>query len=310
MSGAMWQHRGMAEDTQNPLALDVRVLRRRLAQAVDHFDEASALHREVSRRLIERLDYILLNPTAVLDLGCATGLNTQALRKRYPKARHMAMDYVPGLVAKARRQSSRWRPIAGICGELEALPFQNNRFDLIVSNLVLHRAVDLHATAREIQRVLRPGGVLLFATFGPDTLTELRQAWQAVDETAHVHGFVDMHDIGDALVSGRLADPVMDMEHFTLTYPDVSALVADLTGLGLRNALKARRGGLTTPRQWQQMQSAYHHCVDQDGRLPATWEIAYGHAWGTDAQPQITNAEGEVRVPLASLSVPRRDRSR
>jgi len=294
--------------TDDPLALSAHVLRQRLERAAATFDEAAVLHREVSRRLVERLDYVRVQPTSVLDLGCASGINGPALRARYPKARHTAMDLSAALVAQARRRSGRWRRSRGVCGGLDRLPFANDTFDLVFSNLALHRVPDLKVTARELQRVLRPDGVLMFSTFGPDTLGELRTAWASVDATPHVHGFVDMHDIGDALVSARLADPVMDMEHFTLTYPDVRALVNDLQALGLRNALAGRRSGLTTPRQWQAMVSAYERQRDADGRLPATWEIAYGHAWGTDAQQQMVSDRGEVRVPLDSLSVPRRQR--
>ncbi|MDR9454475.1 MAG: methyltransferase domain-containing protein [Spiribacter sp.] len=294
--------------TDDPLALDGHVLRRRLEHAAASFDEAAVLHREVSRRLVERLDYVRVQPTSVLDLGCASGISGPALRARYPKARHIAMDLSAALVAQARERSGRWRRSPGVCGGLDRLPFGNDTFDLVFSNLALHRVPDLKVTARELQRVLRPDGVLMFSTFGPDTLGELRAAWAHVDATPHVHGFVDMHDIGDALVGARLADPVMDMEHFTLTYPDVRALVDDLQALGLRNALAGRRGGLTTPRQWQAMVSAYERQRDVDGRLPATWEIAYGHAWGTDAQQQMVGDRGEVRVPLDSLSVPRRQR--
>lgn len=298
----------MSEPANDPLQLDPRVLRRRLERAAPRFDEAAVLHREVSRRLVERLDYIRLQPTAMLDLGCASGLNTQALRKRYPRADYYAMDLVAPLVAQTRRRAGRWRRPPGVCAGLDQLPFRNDSFDLVVSSLALHRVPDLAPTARELQRVLRPDGVLLFATFGPDTLDELRTAWQAADETPHVHGFVDMHDIGDALVNARLADPVMDMEHFTLTYADVPALIRDLDALGLRNALMARQPGLTSRQRWQAMETAYQALADAEGRLPATWEIAYGHAWGTDAQRQITGDDGAVRVPLDTLSMPHRQR--
>ena len=224
--GGIWQHECMTDAPADPLRLDPRVLRRRLEQAAARFDDAAVLHREVGRRLVERLDYIRLEPGAVLDLGCASGINTAALRKRYPKARYVAADLAAALVARARRRGGRWRRPPGVCTALERLPFANDSFDLIFSSLVFHRSPDLHASARELQRILRPGGVLMFATFGPDTLDELRRAWRAADTQAHVHGFVDMHDIGDALVGARLADPVMDMEHFTLTYATLADLVA------------------------------------------------------------------------------------
>ncbi|MFM9816437.1 UNVERIFIED_CONTAM: methyltransferase domain-containing protein [Spiribacter pallidus] len=297
-----------ASSHSNPLALDRRVLHRRVEAAVPHFDAAAVLHREVGARLLDRLAYMRLDPATILDLGCGSGFHVRGLRKRYPRARLVLADLAPGLVARARRSAGRWRRPPGVACHVDQLPFGNDQFDLIFSSLALHRSSDLAATARELQRLLRPGGVLLFATYGPDTLHELRTAWAQVDAAIHVHGFVDMHDIGDALVNARLADPVMDMEHFTLTYPDVSGLVDDLTALGLRNAAPGRRPGLTTPRQWRAMQSAYEAFRDADGRLPATWEIAYGHAWGTDAQPQLRQSSGVVEIPLDTLSVPKRSR--
>lgn len=290
----------------NPAGLDTNAMLRHMQRSGTNFDDAAVLHKEVGRRLLERLDYVRLTPESILNLGCGAGLATAALRQRYPKARQIVMDMAPLWVKQARRSARRWRRLPGIVGGLRGLPFANDSFDLVFSNLALHRSADLSALARELQRVLKPGGLVMFATFGPDTLQELRAAWQTVDSAAHVQPFVDMHDIGDALVAARLADPVMDMEHFTLTYPSVDALVNDLTALGLRNALRGRPAGLTTPRQWQRMCSAYAQRQDTDGRLPATWEIAYGHAWGTDAQAQSATNAGEVRVPLDTLVVPRR----
>ncbi len=306
IGGGMWQHKRMEPMTDNPLALDPRTLRRHLLRAAPRFDAAAVLHREVGRRLIERLDFVHLQPQTIVDLGCGGGLMSADLRKRYPKTRYFALDSVEPLVRQARGRGGRWRRLPGVCAGLGALPFANDSVDLIFSNLALHRVDDLSATARELQRVLKPGGLLMFSTYGPDTLQELRLAWQSVDTTPHVHGFVDMHDIGDALASARLADPVMDVEHFTLTYEAVEGLIDDLTDLGLRNALKGRRDGLFTPRQWAAMCAAYEQYRDAEGRLPATWEIAYGHAWGTESQPQQSERGGEVRLPLETLVIPRR----
>lgn len=306
IKGVICEYEWMNEAMNDQTGLDVAAMLRHMQKSGSEFDDAAVLHKEVVQRLLERLDYVRLSPESVLNLGCGTGLATAALRQRYPKAQQVVMDMAPSWVASARRSASRWRRLPGVAGGLRGLPFANDSFDLIFSSLALHRCDDLPALAREMQRVLTPGGLVMFATFGPDTLCELRAAWQTVDAAAHVQTFVDMHDIGDALVAARLADPVMDMEHFTVTYASVDALVADLTALGLRNALKARPSGLTTPRQWQRMCSAYAQAQDADGRLPATWEIAYGHAWGTDAQAQIATDPGEVRVPLDTLVVPHR----
>lgn len=296
-------------EAEDAFALDRRAQRRGLAAAVDSHHDAAVLQREVTARLLERLEFIRLQPARVLELGSGPGGNTRALRKHYPKAQHVALELDPAMARAARRRSPWHRRLHAVCGGFEALPFAGDSFDLVFSSLALHRTTGLRATVRELQRVLRPGGVLMFATYGPDTLDELRAAWATADRFPHVQRFVDMHDIGDALVSARFADPVMDMEHFTLTYPDLAGLVRDLRGLGERNVLRGRNPGLTTPARWRRMETAYEAWRNAEGRLPATWEIAYGHAWGTDAQPQERGPEGEVRVSLTGVGLPRRSRS-
>lgn len=306
MTGKLWQHKRMQIHPPDPLSIDVRALNRRLARAAGTFDDASALHREVADRLLERLSFIKLQPRRVLDLGCGPGLATPGLRRLYPKTQVIVADQVPEFVLQARHSASRWRRLPGLVSGLTQLPLATSSVDLIFSSLVLHRVSDLARAVREFQRVLTPGGVLMFATFGPDTLKELRQAWAAVDSGGHVQGFVDMHDIGDALVGGRLADPVMDLDHFTLTYAALNGLVADLGALGLRNVLADRAKGLTPPRLWQAVQQQYQQLADETGRIPATWEVAYGHAWGTEGQAQIKGETGEVRVPIQAGAIPRR----
>ena len=227
----------------DPLVIDDRALNRRLVRASESaaFAEAAVLHREVAKRLLERLEFIKLQPKRVLDLGCGVGLATPGLRQLYPKAQIIVADQAAGFVRQGRKAASRWRRLPGVVSGLGRLPFATSSMDLIFSSLVLHRVSDLAMAVREFQRVLTPGGVLMFATFGPDSLKELRAAWASVDEAGHVQSFVDMHDIGDALVGARLADPVMDLDHFTLTYADVEGVFTDLTALGLRNVLAARR---------------------------------------------------------------------
>jgi malonyl-CoA O-methyltransferase len=130
----------------------------------------------------------------------------------------------------------------------------------------------------EFRRVLRPSGLLSFSAFGPDTLSELRLAWRQVDSHSHVHQFIDMHDLGDALVRNGFAAPVLDVERITLRYLDVRKVAADLKATGAHNSTAARARGLTSPRKFAAMQTAYEQ-FRQDGRLPATYEVVFAHAW-------------------------------
>ncbi|HEX5515211.1 MAG TPA: malonyl-ACP O-methyltransferase BioC [Gammaproteobacteria bacterium] len=273
---------------------------RAFQRAAATYDAAAVLQQEVGRRLLERLDVIRIEPTRVLDVGAGTGEASGALLRRYPRAQVLALDLAPAMLQHARRRGRLWRRPLCISADAEALPLLPASVDLIVSNLALPWVTDLDRTFASFIRALRPGGLLLFSSFGPDTLIELRQAWAAADDHVHVHDFIDMHDVGDALMRAGFADPVMEAEHITLTYPDLDALVRDLRATGGRNIASGRRTGLTPPRAAAAMRAAYEHWRQPDGRLPASSEVIYGHAWAPQTLPQ-RRVDGTVGVPLSSI---------
>ena len=181
-----------------------------------------------------------------------------------------------------------------VCGDLNALPLRGVAFDLVWSNLVLQWVNDLPRVFAEMRRVLKVGGLFTFTTFGPDTLREIRSAFARADGHTHINRFVDMHDIGDMLVHAGFADPVMDMEQITLTYADPEALVRELKRLGATNATRGRPHGLMGRGRWQKMLAALD-AKRRDGRVPATFEVVYGHAW--KGEPKRT-ADGHPIVKL------------
>ncbi|MGB7290064.1 MAG: methyltransferase domain-containing protein [Candidatus Macondimonas sp.] len=286
--------------TLAPHLLDDRAVRRRYARAGTGLAH-SVLLAEARNRLLERLTYVRLDPQWVIDLGSASGAGSRGLSRRYPQARVVGMDVNLALLAPPRRfrlPLLRSRPLR-IQADGLRLPLATASVDLVFSNLVLLALADPFPMFAEIARVLRPGGLFLFTTLGPDTLQEFRRAWAAVDDEPHVHPFLDMHDVGDALVRARLTDPVMDVEHLTFTYDDFSKLQGDLRQAGWGNALIARRHGLTGRRRFEAMQRHYR---DQFPGAPLgmTLELIYGHAWAPD-QPRSIARDGEVHVPLSSL---------
>ena len=262
-----------------------RAARRAFERAAPTYDAAAVLQREVGQRLFEHLDPIRIEPRRIVDLGCGTGNSFAALGKRFPQAQLIGVDFSPAMLRRARARTGWLRRAFGsgaprlVCADAERLPFAHGGVDFVFSNLALQWCRPEDAFA-EAARVLPAGGLLMFSTLGPDTLRELREAFSAIDAGAHVHAFVDMHDLGDALVHAGFADPVMEMEVITLEYARVDDLARDLKATGSGNALPQRAAGLTTPRRWKRMAERYDARRRNDA-LPATFEIVYGHAWKT-----------------------------
>ncbi|MBK1694857.1 malonyl-[acyl-carrier protein] O-methyltransferase BioC [Chromatium weissei] len=273
--------------------IDKLRVRRSFDRAATEYDAVAVLQREIANRLLERLDYVRLEPQRVLDLGAGTGYALDALQRRYRKARIIAVDFAHGMLLQARRRGSWWRRPLCVCADAEALPFSDGAVDLIVSNATLQWC-DLPLALAECRRVLRPGGLLMFTTFGRDTLIELRQAWSAVDGDSHVSPFLDLHDIGDALVQARFTDAVIDVERLQLTYAAVRDLMLDLKTLGAHNATLTRPRGLTGRTRVLALEQAYE-IHRSDGRLPASYEVVYGHAW----IPETTVKTDQQRVQFS-----------
>jgi len=285
-------------------AVDKRRVRRSFEAAAASYDAAAVLQDEICRRMLARLEYIKLAPAMVLDAGSGTGNAIRGLAERYPRARILALDLALSMARRAQSRRSWWRSVLGrsggvsaVCGDIEGMPFAAAQTDLIWSNLVLQWVNEPARVFTEFQRVLRPGGLVMFSTFGPDTLKELRAAYGRADGRAHVHRFIDMHDIGDMLVKAGFADPVMDMECLTLTYAAVRDLMRDLKAIGARNAARGRPEGLTGKSLLAYVERNYE-TQRRDGRLPATFEVVYGHAW--KPQPRMTS-DGRPIIPVKSL---------
>ena len=267
----------------NELALDKKWLRLAFERAAETYDAAAVLQNEVCERMLGRLAYIKHGPASILDAGSGTGNALAGLRKRYPAAQVVALDLALGMLRRGRSRMPWWRNVLKrsvhpVCGDIERLPFGARAFDMIWSNLTLQWANDPSQVFSEMKRVLAPGGLLMFSTFGPDTLRELREAYRDVDRYTHVNRFIDMHDIGDMLVHSGYGDPVMDMEYFTLTYDDIGALMRELKAIGAHNVTLGRPSGLSGRTRLEGLTRNYER-LRRDGKLPATFEVIYGHAW-------------------------------
>jgi malonyl-CoA O-methyltransferase len=277
-------------NTSAPPPLDKRRVAASFDRAAQTYDRHDFLQREVAARALERLDYISLQPSNVLDLGSGTGRCARALASRYKRAQVVQCDLALGMLQQARSQERRFFSRQRfIVGDIEHLPFGDGHFQLAFSSLALQWSQDLLSAFREVRRSLALGGLFMFTTLGPDTLRELRKAWASVSSAPHVNQFLDMHDIGDTLVAADFGDPVMETEYLTVPYEDVMTLMRDLKGIGASNSNTERPRGMLGRRSLATLQAAYERERDPNGKLPATYEVVYGHAWAVEdrrRQPQ------------------------
>jgi malonyl-CoA O-methyltransferase len=298
-----------APDSFAAYALDTRRVRRSFDRAAGTYDAAAVLHAEVRGNLLARLDLMKLAPRVAVDAGAGTGYASHALIRRYPKALIIALDSSQRMLQAAGRRQTWLRRFARVRADAAHLPLAESSVDLILSNLMLQWC-DPDAVFAEFRRVLAPHGLVSFTTLGPDTLREMRSAWRAADSRTHVNQFIDMHDIGDALVRAGFASPVLDVERYTLTYADVRRVAADLKDTGAHNATMGRARGLTGRRQFAAFQTAYE-AYRHDGRLPATFEVVFGHAWTPAADTRRDSREnGRDGVAVSLDDVKQQLRSR
>jgi malonyl-CoA O-methyltransferase len=283
--------------TADTLNISKHKIRRAFDRAADSYDDAAVLQKEVCSRLLERLDYVRLEPQMILDLGVGTGEAITPLMQRYNKASIVALDLSEQMLHKAKAHGRLFRKPELVCADLEALPFADNSFDLVFSSLALQWCNNLGETMKGLLRVLKPGGLLMFATFGPDTLKELKASWQNIDDTVHVNPFVDMHDVGDEMLNSGFADPVIEAEVITVTYDHVDRLMQDLRDIGANVKSEGFRSGLTTPAMMRQLSDAYE-TYRVDGDLPASYEVVYGHAWKAQAVDDSKSNSVQVDVSL------------
>jgi len=283
-------------------AIDQRRMRAAFARAATSFDAGDFLQRVVRERLLERPELLDLEPGRVLDLGSGTGGALPALARRFPNTDLLAMDLVPEMLATCARRRGDSR--GAICASAERLPLLDGSLDLVFSNLVIHWCLSYAQVFREVRRVLRHPGCFTFTTLGPGSFIELREAWAAVDDAAHVIPFPEMHALGDALVQAGMTEAVIDTERLTISYADLGQLTSDLKATGTTNSASRRSRGLTGRRAWERFAQAYDAQRDAEGRLPVTLELVYGQAWLPGSSPTVATvppAGDEVAFPVGRL---------
>jgi malonyl-CoA O-methyltransferase len=275
-----------------------QTVRKQFDQRAVRLTQHDFLLREIATRLAERLAYIRLEPRRVADIGCGAGGSRVLLSARFPSARWVGVDIsLPMLEARVDRRGwpgswfarLRGRGADQVCAEAANLPFADATFDLVFSNLMLHWHPMPHSVFPEWKRVLTVDGLLLFSCFGPDTLQELRAACAEALPRSRPMPFIDMHDFGDMMVAAGFATPVMDVETIRLTYASPQELLAEARALG-GNPRDDRVQTLISSGRARALLAAIERRRDETGRIPLTFEVAYGHAW----KPVPRNPSGSV----------------
>lgn len=255
-------------------------MRRSFAQLAAKYPRYDFLAREVDGRMQERLEFIRLAPGLILDLGCSCGGSVAGLRQRFPAAWLFGLDAEPAMLRQVKGM-----PV--VTARAQSLPLRAESVDLVWSNLLLHWLEERASALAEIRRVLKPGGLFLFSTLGPDTLKELRGAFP--EGHSPLLSFTDMHIWGDLLVDAGFDAPVLDREDLTLSYQTFSGLLEELRRSSA--GLVPGRGGLTTAGHWRQVAANYPH---RAAAWPVTLELVFGHAW--KPVPGGREAERPVRI--------------
>jgi len=288
-------------DPRRWFELDRRAIARAFDRASAGYDAAAALQDRIRNELLSRLDELKVQPASILDLGAGTGHGARALKRRFPRSQVVAADIAPGMLERAGSQSRWLRRFQRVGADAYALPFRDGAFELVFSSLMLQWCDDLDAVFGEIARVLAPGGLLLFSTFGPGTLAELREAWSASgDDSNHVNHFFDAHALGTALMHAQLSEPVLDVDRIVAGYPDAMTLMRELKAIGAHNVTAGRARGLTGRHRLEAMLNTYE-ARRRDGQLPATWEVIHASAWGRERAAHDTGFPREAFISPASI---------
>ena len=290
-----------SQDRDEVFRLDRARVRASFDRASRDYEAAAVLQAQVGDELLSRLLAFDLQPAVIMDLGAGTGRAAAELRRRYRQALVVALDLAPGMLREAQRHQHLFRRFARLCGDAMRLPLADMSVDIVFSSLMLQWCDPPALAFDEIRRVLKPTGFFCFSTLGPDTLRELRSAWSHVDDYNHVNHFIDMHDLGDALVRAGFRDPVLDVDRLELGYPDMRSLMRDLKAIGAHNVTAGRSRGLTGRHRLALAESAYEP-LRHAGQLPATYEVIYGAAWGTHGRVgSSVGADGEVHIAPSAI---------
>jgi malonyl-CoA O-methyltransferase len=247
------------------------LMRRSFDRAASAYDAAAVLQRRVGEQLERLLDVLEAAPACILDAGSGTGHGVGLLERRFPRAWIVQLDIALGMVATGYDRAPH---TGAVCADIERLVFADCVFDLIWCNLALQWAEDLQRSLSELRRVLRPGGWVVFSTLGPDTLHELRRAFEGVDDNRHVNRFVDALTLKAQVETAGFVGTQLSGEPHVMEYDNVRDLMRELKAIGAHNVTRGRPGGMMGKSKWQRVEENYER-FRRRGVLPATYEVYF-----------------------------------
>lgn len=271
-----------------------KALKKALNQSAKTYDANAKVANLTGGTLIERLQILKINPKKILDIGAGTGQLAEHLNKLYPTASIYNLDLAEQRLQISKRNEHR----LAICTDMHTLPFIDECFDLITTNLCWHWINNVSQTISEAHRVLKPNGAIVLASLGPDSLHELKTAFAEVSAHAHISPFLDMHDLGDALLKAGFADPVIDVEYINLELQNLQQLFDMLKNTGESNYLTTRHQGLHNKNLIEKVKAVYQK--HQKTQTPyATIEIIFAYAWRKDKPQKLIN--NEIHIPISKI---------
>jgi len=253
-------------------ALDKSKIADSFGRAANKYDRAAQLQHQVGEGLIAALTP---NPTLthIIDLGCGTGYHCSHLQRHFPGAQLTGIDLSAAMLTYAAQRHISQAQCSWICGDAEDLPLDDQSQQLIFSNFALQWCENLPRLAGELYRVLRPGGELCFAVPGPQTLAELRSAWQQVDGLVHVNRFYDLQTWQQALQQAGFNQLELNSEIVVQEHSSVRELLMELKDVGAHNNNAGKQSTLTGKQHLKALYDAYEPFRLAAGTIPASWEI-------------------------------------
>ncbi|MGR5061503.1 malonyl-ACP O-methyltransferase BioC [Photobacterium sp. DNB22_13_2] len=261
-----------APNLNDAVVTDKQAIADAFGKAAKHYDQSAAFQRQVGHHLLAKLPVLNVAGSQVLDLGCGTGYFSQQLQQRGMQV--CATDLSSLMLEQARLRCGEG--ISYVEGDAECLPLPDNQFDFAFTSLALQWCDDLSVPLRELRRVVKPGGKIVFSTLAEGSLYELTRAWEQVDQYQHVNQFLSQKAIKLALAQAGCTEVDLEFEPITMYYRSAVDLMKDLKGIGATHIHQGRKAGLASRKTFKALESAYDEFRHEGNQLPATYQVCFG----------------------------------